>query len=122
MAKSFRRRLVVVGIASAIAAVTLSISTSAAATNVEECTQAAEFIGNAARARDAGMQRDEFLAQMKSDLEMIHQFPPELRWFVETESDEQFLLKAAQDVFDHPTAPERHARKFAEVCVTRVDV
>ncbi len=122
MTKSFRRRPVLVGAAALAAAVALSIGTRAAASNVEECTQAAQFIGNAARARDAGMPRDEFLARMKSDLEMIHQFPPELRWFVENESDEQFLLKAAQDVFDHPTAPERHARKFAEVCVTRVDV
>src|SRR5512139_1861705 len=48
-----------------------------ATTNVEECAQAAEFIGNAARARDAGMPRDDFLAHMQSDLEVIRSFPPE---------------------------------------------
>ena len=105
-----------------LAVASLVASPGATASSPEECTQAAEFIGNAARARDAGMPREEFLARMQADLEMIRSFPPALRWFAETESDEKFLLQAAQDVFDHPTAPERHARQFAEVCVTRVDV
>lgn len=92
------------------------------ASNIEECAQAAEFIGNAARARDAGMPREDFLAHMESDLEVIRSFPPEMRWFAETEADEQFLLNAARDVFDHPAAPEKHATRFARACVTRVDV
>lgn len=119
MAKSSAQRSI---LTAAAAAAALFLSAPAAATNVEECSQAAEFIGNAARARDAGMPREEFLARMQADLELIHAFPPSLRWFVETESDEKFLLQAAQEVFDHPVAPERHARRFAEVCVTRVDV
>lgn len=94
----------------------------AATTDVDECSQAAELIGNAARARDAGMPRDDFIAHMESDLEVIRSFPPEMRWFAENEADEQFLLNAARDVFDHPVAPEKHAMRFVRACVTRVDV
>ena len=36
----------------------------------------------------------------------------ELRWFAETEQDEQFLLKGAREVFDHPSPPETHATRF----------
>jgi hypothetical protein len=122
MTKSLPGRALRAGIAVALGALGLAAATDASATNLEECTQAAEFIGNAARARDAGMAREDFLAKMRSDLEIVHQFPPKLRWFVETDADEQFLLKAAEDVFDHPQPPERHARQFAEVCASRVDV
>ena len=92
------------------------------ATDPEECAQAAQFLANAARARDLGMSRDEFLAHMQSDFEVIRAFPPELRWFAETDADEQFLINAARDVFDHPAAPESHARRFVRACLTRTDV
>lgn len=94
----------------------------AGATSPEECQEAAQFIGNAARARDLGMTREDFLSHMQADLDVIRSFPPEMRWFAETEQDEQFLLRAAQDVFDHPLAPETHAMRFARACVTRADV
>ncbi len=94
----------------------------AAATDPEECAQAAQFIGNAARARDEGMTRAEFLAHVEADLEVIREFPPEMRWFAETEQDEQFLLNAAREVFDRPSSPEAHARRFARACVSRADV
>ncbi len=94
----------------------------AAATEPRECIQAAQFIGNAARARDLGMSREEFLAHMQADFEVIRAFPPEMRWFAENEQDEQFLMNAARDVFDHPAAPEAHARRFARACLTRTYV
>ena len=94
----------------------------ATATDPEECAQAAQFLANAARARDLGMSRDEFIAHMQSDFEVIRAFPPEQRWFAETDADEQFLLNAARDVFDHPAAPESHARRFVRACLTRTDV
>jgi len=94
----------------------------ARATSPEECEQAAQFIGNAARARDMGMSRDDFISHMQADLEVIRAFPPQLRWFAETEQDEQFLLNGAREVFDHPVAPEAHAMRFARACVSRTDV
>ena len=92
------------------------------ATSPDECQEAAHFIGNAARARDLGMAREDFLSHMQADLDVIRSFPPQMRWFAETEQDEQFLLRAAQEVFDHPLAPEAHALRFARACVTRADV
>lgn len=94
----------------------------AAATDPGECAQAAQFIGDAARARDAGMTREDFLAHMESDLEVIRTFPPEMRWFAETDEDEEFLLNAAREVFDRPSSPEAHARRFVRACVSRADV
>ncbi|MEP7207813.1 MAG: hypothetical protein ABI920_12810 [Casimicrobiaceae bacterium] len=94
----------------------------AAATEPDECAQAAQFIGNAAKARDLGMSREEFIAHMEADFQVIRAFPPQLRWFAENEQDEEFLLNAARDVFDHPAAPESHARRFVRACLTRTDV
>ena len=113
-----RQTLFAVGIAGLAALASPSVL----ATSSEECEQAAQFIGNAARARDLGMTREDFLAHMQADLEVIKSFPPQLRWFAETEQDEQFLLKGARDVFDHPIAPEAHATRFERACVSRVDV
>lgn len=98
------------------------VAGTAHATDPEECAQAAQFIGNAARARDLGMTRDDFLAHMQADFEVIRAFPPEMRWFAETEQDEEFLMNAAREVFDHPAAPESHARRFARACVSRAEV
>jgi len=93
-----------------------------AANTLEECAEAGAFIGNAARARDAGMSRQEFLARMEADFQVIRAFPREMRWFAESEDDEQFLLGAARDVFDRPQPPEAHASRFVRVCMSRVYV
>ncbi len=87
-----------------------------------ECTEAAEFIGNAARARDGGMARDAFLDQMESDFTAIRAFPNELRWFVHDAADEAFLLDAAQDVFERPQSPEVHSAIFFRACMNRLMV
>jgi len=114
-------RQTAIALAMGIAGALMSPQTIAAA-SFEECEQAAQFIGNAARARDLGMSREEFLAHMQADLEVIRSFPPEMRWFAETEQDEQFLLKGAREVFDHPSPPETHATRFERACVSRADV
>jgi hypothetical protein len=87
-----------------------------------ECTEAAEFIGNAARARDTGMARDAFLDQMESDFTAIRAFPNELRWFVHDAADEAFLFAAAQDVFESPQSPDVHALIFFRACMNRLMV
>jgi hypothetical protein len=90
--------------------------------SADECTEAAEFIGNAARARDNGMARSAFLDQMQSDFDSIRAFPNELRWFVHDTADEAFLLSAAGEVFDHPESPELHKVAFFHACMGRLMV
>jgi hypothetical protein len=85
----------------------------------DECAEGAEFIGNAARARDNGMSREAFLARMRGDFAAIRAFPPELRWFVHDAADEAFLYAAARDVFDHPESPEVHQVAFFGACLNR---
>jgi hypothetical protein len=85
-----------------------------------ECAEGAEFIGNAARARDTGMTRDAFLDQMRSDFLAIHSFPNELRWFAHDAADEAFLLGAARDIFDRPEVPDLHRVGFFRACMSRL--
>jgi hypothetical protein len=84
-----------------------------------ECTEGAEFIANAAQARENGMSREAFIDQMQSDFETIRAFPNELRWFVHDSADEAFLLGAAREVFDRPDAPELHRVTFFRACMSR---
>jgi hypothetical protein len=42
-----------------------------------------------------------------------------LRWFVQDDDDAEFLRAALQEVFRKPSAPERHAELFGEVCLLR---
>jgi hypothetical protein len=87
-----------------------------------ECAEGAEFIGNAALARDTGMARERFIDQMQSDFSSIRAFPNELRWFVHDAADEAFLLSAAQDVFDRPKSPDLHRVAFFRACMNRLMV
>lgn len=87
-----------------------------------ECTEGAEFIANAARARENGMSREAFLLQMQSDFDTVRAFPSELRWFVHDEADELFLLGAARTVFDRPQTPELHQEQFLRACMSRLMV
>jgi hypothetical protein len=87
-----------------------------------ECTEGAEFIGNAAHARENGVSRDAFLLQMQSDFDTVRAFPSELRWFVHDEADELFLLGAARTVFDRPQAPELHRAQVFHACMSRLMV
>jgi hypothetical protein len=89
---------------------------------VGECLEASDFIANAARARDYGMTRDAFLARMDEDFQMIHAFPPSLRWFAQDEDDEAFLLAQVRRVFESPDLPLRHRASFLEACFARQTV
>ncbi|MEP7181806.1 MAG: hypothetical protein ABI886_06445 [Betaproteobacteria bacterium] len=84
-----------------------------------ECAEGAEFIGNAAHARDTGMARDEFIGQMEADFHAIRSYPRELRWFVQDEADESFLLGAARGVFERPEEPKAHKLEFFRACMSR---
>ncbi len=118
-----RRPIDAAGIAAVLAAVILAAAPAHASTPTStECAEGAEFIGNAAQARENGMSKDAFLEQMQADFETIRAFPNELRWFVHDEADETFLLGAARDVFDRPEAPELHRTSFFRACVGRLMV
>jgi hypothetical protein len=106
-----------------IAAIAAAAATALASTpSSTECTEGAEFIGNAAQARENGMSRDAFLGQMNADFEMIRAYPSELRWFAHDQADEAFLLGAARDVYDRPEAPELHRAAFFRACMGRLMV
>lgn len=99
-------------------------SMAAAASNltVEECFEGSDFIANAARARENGISRAAFLGRLQDDFELIHAYPPELRWFAKDGDDERFLLDAARQVFDTPDTPEGHRARFLAACFARATV
>ncbi len=86
---------------------------------VDECFEGSDFVANAARARDNGMPRADFLNRMEQDFVLIHAYPPQLRWFAKDEEDERFLLDAVREVFDAPGAPEAHRARFLAACFAR---
>jgi len=88
--------------------------------SIDECTEAGDFIRNAALSRDYGITRDDFIGRMHGDLQAIRAFPPELRWFVQDEQDEGFLLAHAERVFDAPAVPESHENDFLQACFERI--
>jgi len=87
--------------------------------SVEECYEAADFIANAARARDNGIERDAFVDRLREDFQLIRAFPPELRWFVKDEDDEAFLQDASESVFARPRTPDRQEAEFLVSCLER---
>ena len=91
----------------------------ATASTLGECVEGADFIANAAAARDNGMGRATFLDRLEGDFMAIRAFPVGLRWFVRDADDERFLRAAAEDVFDRPRLPERHRTAFFAACVSR---
>jgi hypothetical protein len=110
------------GLCCIAAGVTLAFAgvSSAGRPSMDECFEGADFIGNAALSRDAGMTGEAFLDRMEQDFVLIQAFPNELRWFVHDSDDESFLLHEARDVFDHPGPPDRHRRAFLHACVDRI--
>lgn len=86
----------------------------------EECTQGGEFIRNAALARDAGITREFFVNRLAEDLVLIRAFPPQLRWFVQDESDEKLLSGAVFEVFDAPRSAFEHETEFIGTCMQAV--
>ena len=88
---------------------------------VEECFEGSDFIANAAHARENGVARDKFLGRMEDDFELIHAYPPALRWFAKDRDDEAFLVESARQVFDAPATPEQHRARFLSACLSRDD-
>ena len=86
-----------------------------------ECAEGSDFIRNAALARDEGMQESQFVAQFHADVQALQRLPAELRWFVQDEDDEAFLLAAITDVFRRPRPASAHQAQFAAACARRMD-
>jgi hypothetical protein len=86
----------------------------------DECLEGSDFIMHAAMSRENGMTREAFLERMESDINLIQAFPPELRWFVQDQDDEELLTSAARLVFDSPREPQSHQSEFLEACAARV--
>jgi hypothetical protein len=83
---------------------------------LQECLEGGDFIANAARARDNGMTKAEFLNRLLDDVRLIQAFPPQLRWFVLDPEDADFLATEASKVFDTPLRPEAHRAQFLSRC------
>jgi len=92
---------------------------SAHALSKQECSEGTDFIRNAALSRDSGMSEISFMEIFNNDLAMLKSIPASLRWFVQDDDDAEFLRAALHEVFRKPTAPERHAELFGEVCLLR---
>ena len=88
--------------------------------SAQECREVADFLKNAALSRDYGMSADQFLGQMRSDIELVRKFPPDLRWIVADAQDEVILIDAASQVFYVPQEPNRHEIEFLEGCLQRI--
>jgi len=97
----------------------LPISGLAHELSVEECVEGSDFISNAARARDSGVNKSTFLDQVQQDIVTIQAFPPPLRWFVQDEDDAEFLISGASGVFDQPQDPDAHRNQFLVACLDR---
>lgn len=104
----------------ALAAAQFAMPLAAHDLTVGECVEAGEFIMHAAMSRDAGTTREEFVGKMREDLFVILAYPPELRWFVQDESDEELLVTHAERVFDEPVTPESHESAFLQACFNRL--
>jgi hypothetical protein len=85
----------------------------------QECSEGSDFIKNAALSRDNGVDGMAFLSRAIDDIAAIKSFPPALRWFVQDERDEDFLLKAISSVFSEPLDPQSHQREFMAACLQR---
>jgi hypothetical protein len=106
-----------------LAAVVAGLAAPAAAHDLSfnECIEGSEFIANAARSRDYGITRDEFLLRLHDDIAAIQAFPPHLRWFVQDEEDQRLLVAQTEGVFDDPQTPESHRSVFLQACFAAID-
>jgi hypothetical protein len=84
---------------------------------VSECREGADFIRNAAFARENGMSKESFVARLDADLQFLLAVPEELRWFAHGESEAEFLREAVERVYDAPVAPMEHGVQFAKACL-----
>ena len=108
-----------VTIATIVSAFFLSLNAAAHPLSREECSEGSDFIKNVALSRENGMDGMAFLARTIADFAAIKSFPPALRWFVQDQYDEDYLLKAVADVFSNPRDPQAHQTHFFGECVIR---
>ncbi|MCX7893893.1 MAG: hypothetical protein N2544_16185 [Burkholderiales bacterium] len=110
-------------LASAVASLALCLPLAAGARPLTytECVEGSDFIGNAARSRDNGIARSEFIGRLKGDIVAIQAYPAHLRWFVQDADDAEFLIEEAETVFDSNDKPETHAASFFKRCIARMD-
>ena len=99
----------------------LVISTGALAEahSARDCREGGDFIRNAALSRDGGTTRAFFVGRLEEDMVTIRAFPVQLRWFVRSPDDEQFLRAEVEAVFDAPLPSDQHRTGFLERCVER---
>ena len=81
-----------------------------------ECREGADFIRNAAMARDNGQSRASFIDRLVGDLAAIRGLPLTLRWFARDRADEQLLIRHTERVFAQPGEPDTHGRGFLLEC------
>ena len=107
------RRLILAGL--------LMMSSSAIAEphSARDCREGGDFIRNAALSRDGGTTRAFFVGRLEEDMITIRAFPVQLRWFVRSPDDEQFLRSEVEAVFDAPLPVDQHRTGFLERCVER---
>jgi len=103
----------------ALVAAMACAAASASTLSIAECFEGSDFIANAALARENGMPRATFLGRLEDDLEVIHAYPPQLRWFAKDRADEVFLYESAREVFDQPLTPDQHRARFLAACLDR---
>lgn len=83
----------------------------------DECSEGAEFISNAAAARDNGIKADDFINRMEEDFMLVRSVPRDLRWFARDEDDEHLLRMAVMAVFRSPRSPSEHGSDFLMSCL-----
>ena len=110
--------LVVLAVAALAAGARVAL---ASVPTVEECLEGSDFIANAARARDNGIERARFLDRLDADFVTIRSFPPALRWFARDREDEAFLRDATDAVFRAPRSPDEHRAGFLRACFARLN-
>jgi hypothetical protein len=94
-----------------------ALPASAFEVEVAECKEGADFIRNAALARENGMSKEQFVTRLDEDLQLIQAVPVELRWFAHSDDEARFLRDAVQDVYDAPLSPAAHGLAFAKACL-----
>jgi hypothetical protein len=108
-------------ISPALLAACLPFAAAAHQPTYAECLEASDFIGNAARSRDNGMERADFVGRLKGDILAIQAYPAHLRWFVQDPDDAEFLIDETEAVFEVREQPETHQAQFFKRCTARMD-
>jgi hypothetical protein len=113
------RQWITAGLVTAALGIGFAFDAAAHPLSRQECSEGSDFIKNAALSRDNGMDGGTFLSRTIEDLSLIKSFPPSMRWFVQDQNDEDYLLKAVAEVFSSPREPQLHQSSFFGECITR---